>query len=194
MPRIPSQYRGLSRRGRAQIARWLRHGGEAQIAQWLRHGGDLVFGNLVLKDVLRNRTVLTGSTYGTMFAVIEPIDRAAHILMNIPYRSVTSTGHRNRMLEALEQENYNITEIIHQPDLVEIYTTITQASHAEEHLASIEEIDENELPVLIPEVGTMSVPAEAATIQNPCSEIPLDRPNNPWHTPGGESIIGVDVS
>jgi len=182
VPRNPTQYRGLSRR--------------AQIARWLRHGGDLIFGNLVLKDINGDRTLLTGATYGTMFAVVEPIDRVAHVLMDLPYRSCTSTGHRNRMLEALESENYNITEILHQTDLADIFAAIKFRA-VDDHLATIEEIDEDQLPapapMITPAMAMMpDPPPSAPTVQAP-NEVSLERSSNPWYEPGGDRFyVGID--
>lgn len=177
MPRTPEQYRGMTRRN--------------QLRRWLNHGGNLRFGNLNLVDVFDNRKLLVAETYGRRFALIESIDHVAHVLYDLPYRSVTSAGHRNRVLEALEREGYHITEFSNQAGLDEVYDSIVGLVEPTDHLNAVEEISEDQIPVPTP-IATPTL-----------SEMGAQRPSQPgvataarrnrthndwWFEPGGENL------
>jgi hypothetical protein len=61
-------------------------------------------------------------TYNVHIAIIEESHKVAHV--NVKSYSVTSSGHRNRLLEALEMAGYKITEVHDAEMLYEINEAI----------------------------------------------------------------------
>lgn len=70
-----------------------------KIRAWLRTGGVSNFGALSLADD-------TVYTYHVRLAVLDRETRTANL--NMANYSVTSSGHRNRLLEAFKAEGYTV--------------------------------------------------------------------------------------
>lgn len=73
-----------------------------KIQKWLRVGGVKKFGALTLADT-------NVFTYSVLLAVIDRQTRSARV--NVASYTVTSSGHRNRLLEALEAEDYEVATV-----------------------------------------------------------------------------------
>lgn len=73
-----------------------------KIMTWVRRGGNASYGNLHL---IGNEV----HTYNVLLARVNRNWKRA--VVNTKAYSVTSSGHRNRLLEALQYEGYGVTEV-----------------------------------------------------------------------------------
>ena len=74
----------------------------AKISKWLDYGGAKSYGSLHLAG----NTVYT---YNVQLASVNREDKTARV--NVADYTVTSSGHRNRVLEALESCSFTVTRV-----------------------------------------------------------------------------------